>query len=120
MLKLHFITSGKMLINLEGLSIDYQIIDPIYNVKTFITKPNQIVLDSENLKFFTDWGVIALSESRAKDKIIKVFIDCDSWGWYSTAQIMLEKDGQIILNDNFQSGTRGPVGNPVKVRNYNV
>ena len=120
MLKLHFVTSGYMLINLEELSIDYQIIDPIYNVKTFITKPNQIVLDSENLKFFTDWGLVALSESKAKNRIIKVTLDCDKWGWYSSAQIIIERDGHIILNDNFQSGTRGPIGNPAKVRNYKV
>ncbi|MFN8578276.1 MAG: hypothetical protein U0354_15670 [Candidatus Sericytochromatia bacterium] len=120
MLKLHFVTSGYMLIDLEELSIDYQIRDPVYNVKTFATKPNQIILDSENLKFFTDWGVVSLTESKAKNRIIKVTLDCLKWGWYSSAQIVIERDGQIILNDNFQSGTRGPVGNPVKVRNYNV
>lgn len=120
MLKLHFITSGKMDIDLEGLSIDFHVRDPIYNVKTYSADDKTISVNADDMKFFTDWGCVTLKESKAKQKTIKVCIDSEKWGWYATAQIMIEKNGQIIFNDNFQSGTRGPVGDPRRIKTFVV
>lgn len=120
MLKIHFITSGKIDITLEGLDIDFHLRDPIYNVKNYSVNDNKISLNSDDMRFFTDWGCLSLRELNKKEKIIKVCVDSEKWGWYATAQIMIEKDGQIILNDNFQSGVRGPVGDPRKVKSFVV
>lgn len=120
MLKLYFITSGKMEIELEGLSIDYHIRDPVYNVKNYSTDDKKIFVNADDMKFFTDWGCVNLKESNTKQKIVKVCADSEKWGWYATVQIMIEKNGQIIFNDNFQSGTRGPVGDPRKVKTFVV
>jgi hypothetical protein len=71
--------------------------------------------------FFTDWGIIELEPIKgSKEKSINVCIDSEVWAWYGTAQILLVRDGQIIISDNFQSGTRGPVGNPKRYRSYPV
>ena len=122
MLKLHFITTGIMIISLEGLKLGDHLKDPTYNIKSYLTKPDQIILEAKEMKFFTDWGCIVLDQAK-KDKqgrVIEVSIDSETWGWYSTAQIVLERNGQIIFNDNFQSGTRGPIGDPKRFKSYPV
>lgn len=122
MLKLHFITTGIMTISLEGLKLGDHIKDPTYNIKSYLTKPDQIILEAKEMKFFTDWGCIVIDPAK-KDKqgrVIEVSIDSENWGWYATAQIILERNGQIIFNDNFQSGTRGPIGNPKRFKSYPV
>lgn len=121
MLKLHFITSGIMIISLEGIKLGTHLKDPVYNIKSYLTKPDQVLIEAKEMKFFTDWGCILLEPNpKAKDKIINVSIDSDNWGWYATAQVVLEQDGQIIFNDNFQSGTKGPIGNPIRTKSYPV
>ncbi|MGZ5245366.1 MAG: hypothetical protein ACXWD4_15700, partial [Bacteroidia bacterium] len=51
---------------------------------------------------------------------ITVTIDSDTNFWYGTAQIAIFVNGTCILNDNFQSGVKGPVGDPKKVKRYPI
>ena len=67
---------------------------------------------------FTNWGVVELKPDGKNTPIVNANIDSDSWGWYATAQIMIEVDGEIMLNDNFQSGLKGPIGDPEKTKSY--
>ncbi|MBC7474048.1 MAG: hypothetical protein H7263_07120 [Candidatus Sericytochromatia bacterium] len=121
MLKLFFTTSGKMTLEFEGLILGNHDKEPIFNAKSYITAPNKIILEAEDMKKFTDWGCIELLPVKdAKDKVIAITIGSDVWGWYGTAQIALEKDGQVVFNDNFQSGVKGPIGNANRFRTYPV
>ena len=122
MLKLHFITTGIMTVSLEGVKLGDHLKDPEYNIKSYLTKPDQIILEAREMKFFTDWGSIILEPTKkAKPgRVIEVSIDSEKWGWYATAQIVLERNGQVIFNDNFQSGTKGPVGDSKRVKSYSI
>ena len=121
MLNLHFITTGLMVINLEGLKLGTHLKDPLDNVKSYLTKSDEIILETMDIKFFSNWGCIELKPTeKNKQGIIKVSIDSEVWGWQGTAQIILERNGQIIFNDNFQSGTRGPIGDPKRFKSYPV
>ena len=121
MLNLHFITTGLMVINLEGLKLGTHLKDPLDNVKSYLTKSDEIILETMDIKFFSNWGCIELKQTeKNKQGIIKVSIDSEVWGWQGTAQIILERNGQIIFNDNFQSGTRGPIGDPKRFKSYPV
>ena len=121
MLRLRFATSGTMTIKLEGLSITKHIRDPTANVKTYLASTTEITIIAKDMKTYSDFGVIELAVIQsAKVKVINVCIDSDVWAWYGSAQTIIDKDGQILLNDNFQSGVRGPVGNPKRYKSYSV
>ena len=116
----NFITSGSMLVQLEGLMFGNHMKDPVQNVKTYAVSGNEVTLDAANENTFTDWGEIELLEAGPGPRFITVTIDSPNWGWYGTAQFSLYVNGQNILNDNFQSGVRGPVGDPRRVKRYAV
>jgi hypothetical protein len=118
MAQFRFTTSGSMNIRLTGLSFGQHLHDPCQNVKTFIVNPHEITLVATDEKSFTDWGMIELSDEAAGAGRMDVTIDSDAWGWYGTAQFAVIANGQVILNDNFQSGVRGPVGDPSVVKHY--
>jgi hypothetical protein len=121
MFKLHFITNAEMRINIEGMNLGKHVKDPVSNVKSYSTKQDEILVVADDPDYFTDWGCIELvPEERSKKSEVNVSIDTDKWGWAGTAQIMLEKDGQIIFNDNFQSGTKGPLGNPKRTKVFPI
>ena len=118
MIKLHYITNGNMNIELENMTFGKHEKDPVDNVKSFICKNKQISLIEKNMGTFTNWGVVELKPDGKNTPIVNANIDSDSWGWYATAQIMIEVDGEIMLNDNFQSGLKGPIGDPEKTKSY--
>lgn len=109
-----------MTINLEGMQFGRHIKDPVNNVKHFGTKNHQLTLTSTDPNKFTDWGVIELIDLYNYTGLITMFIDSEQWGWYATAHIVLKMNGYIALNDNFQSGVIGPIGNPMKVKKYPI
>jgi hypothetical protein len=114
-------TSGNLTITLVGVSLDRVARAPLLNSKTFLTKPDSIYLEAKDMSQFTDWGIVELKPiPKAKEMRVEVMIDSESWGWYGSAQIALVKDGQVIASENFQSGTKGPVGNPKRYRSYPV
>lgn len=120
MAKLHFITSGDLIIKLEGLSFGKSFKDPSYNVKRYIFNKNQLEIFAQDMKDFTDWGIIELNDLTPYQGFISVSIDSQTLGWFGTAQIALEVKGQIIINDNFQSGVKGLVGDPKKIKKYAI
>ena len=120
MIKLHYITNGDMKIELENMTFGKHEKDPVDNVKSFICKDKEISLVAENMRVFTNWGTIEVIPQEKKIGVIHASIDSDSWGWVATAQIMIEKDSQIMINDNFQSGLKGPVGDPKKTKSYPI
>ncbi len=120
MARLQFITSGSMIIQAEGLSFGKHIRDPKANVKSYSVNPSEIYLNSKDMDKFTDWGVIELNDLNPWEGYLTVIIDSETWGWYGTAQLAIEVNGQIILNDNFQSGVRGPVGDPRRYKKYAI
>ena len=109
-----------MKIELENMFFGRHEKDPVDNVKSFISRNKEISLVAENMGTFTNWGVIEVIPESKKQPIINATIDSDSWGWFATAQIMVEMDGQIIINDNFQSGLKGPVGDPKKTKSFPI
>ena len=120
MIKLYYVTNGDMKIELENMTFGKHEKDPADNVKSFICKNKEISLVAENMGVFTNWGVIELEPEGKKQPILNASIDSDSWGWYATAQIVIEIDGQVIINDNFQSGLKGPVGDPKKIKSFPI
>lgn len=120
MIKLYYVTNGDMKIELENMTFGKHEKEPVDNVKSFICKNKELYLVAENMKAFTNCGVIELKIEGKKEPIINASVTADSWGWFATAQIVLEKDGQVIFNDNFQSGLKGPVGNPTRYKSYPV
>jgi hypothetical protein len=120
-LKLHFITSGSLTVKLSGFYLDRVAKGPAQNLKTFLTGPDNIYLEAKDMGYFTDWGIVELKPvAGEKERSVIVMIDSLVWGWYGTAQIVLFRDGQIIASDNFQSGVKGPVGDPKRYRSYPV
>lgn len=110
-----------MMINLEGLSLGQHQKDPSSNVKSYLTEPSKISLEAEDMGYFTDWGIIELKPEKIFQKrAINISIDSEKWGWYASAGILLQRDGQIIFSENFQSGTKGPIGNPMRFRSYPI
>jgi hypothetical protein len=108
-------------VELSGFLLGQAVKGPVTNVKTFLTGPDNIYLEAYDMGYFTDWGIIELKPvSDSKEQTVKVMIDSQLWGWYGTAQILIVRDGHIITSDNFQSGVRGPVGNPKRYRSYPV
>lgn len=118
--QLNYITSGKMEIFLEGITIGKHFKDPQQNVKHFGTQVSKIELESADQGNFTEWGSIELIDVTPYTGLITVSIDCDKWFFFGSAQFQLIVNGQIILSDNFQSGVRGPLGNPKKVKRYAI
>jgi hypothetical protein len=114
-------TSGNLSITLAGLSLGLVARAPALNSRTFLTKPDSLYLEAKDMDKFTDWGIIELKPvAGAKERSVNVMIDSEVWGWYGSAQIAIVKDGQIISSDNFQSGVKGPVGNPKRYRSYPI
>ena len=120
MAEFQFTTSGHMTIRLEGLAFGRHIKDPRRNVKTFTADPEEIALVANDMGDFTDWGRIELHDRAEGRGTITVTVTSETWGWFGTAQIALIANGQYILNDNFQSGVKGPVGDPSKMKRYSV
>ncbi|UTD16368.1 hypothetical protein HER15_13200 [Tenacibaculum mesophilum] len=118
--QLYFITSGKMTIQLNGMAFGKHLKDPVKNIKHFGTKQHSLELVSNNPNNFTDWGIIELIDLNPSMGQLTVSIDCDDWGWFGTAQIQLKMNNQIVLNDNFQSGVKGPIGNPLRIKRFPI
>jgi len=118
--KILFITNGRLDLTLENASFGKHYKDPSDNVKSFFSTKNEIQLVSDDIGRFTSWGLIELIPDAGKLPIINACVTGDNWGWFATAHLVLEKDGQIIFNDNFQSGLIGPVGNPTTHKSYPV
>lgn len=86
-----------------------------------MTKPDSIYLEAKDMSQFTDWGIVELKPlPKVNERRVVVMIDSQTWGWYGSAEIVLVKDGQVIASENFQSGTRGPIGDPRRYRSYPV
>lgn len=121
MAEFRFTTSGDMTVELQGLSFGRHIRDPMGNVKSFIVHSTQIIINAADQNDFTELGIIELVDLAPNSRgFITVTIDSPNNGWYGTAQVALIVNGQWILNDNFQSGVRGPVGDPKKVKRYAI
>jgi hypothetical protein len=121
MLKLHFVTNGIMAISLDGLAFGKHKKDPEDNLKSYFTNAAEVNVAAKDMDEFTEEGIIELTpDSSKKQGVIKVTIDSEHWGRIGTAQIALEKDGQIVFNDNFQSGIKGPIGDPKRQKSYPV
>ena len=121
MAQFRFTTSGSMYIRLSGLRFGRKIHDPGQNVKTYMINEHEITLVAQDQKDFTDWGMIELIDEAPGTGLMDVTIDSETWGWYGTAQFsVVASNGQLILNDNFQSGVRGPVGDPRAVKHYRI
>ena len=121
MLILRFATSGIMNISLEGLTIVRHIKDPTANVKSYVTNSKGVSLIADNMRSFTDFGTVELIPIKsAKEMSINVSINSEEWGWYGSAQTVFSNNGTLIVNDNFQSGVKGPAGNPIKFNSYPV
>lgn len=118
--QLYYLTTGKMKINLDGMRFGKHLKDPQKNVKFFGTKAETLELESVDPDLFTDHGVIELIDNEPWEGYLMVSIDCEKWGWYATAQIQVVMNGQVILSDNFQSGVKGPVGDPLKKKQYAI
>lgn len=118
--QLNYITSGKMEILLEGMRFGKRFKDPQQNVKHFGTNASKIELESADQGNFTEWGSIELIDLTPWTGKITVSIDCDKWAFFGTAQFQLVINGQIVLSDNFQSGVRGPLGNPKKIKQFAI
>ncbi|MEK7432922.1 MAG: hypothetical protein AABZ74_07310 [Cyanobacteriota bacterium] len=103
MIKLHYITNGDMNIELENMIFGKHEEIPVENVKSFNSKERELSLKSNNINHFTNWGIVELFPEDKKLGIINVSIDSNSWGRIATAQIMIEKNKNIIINNNFQS-----------------
>jgi hypothetical protein len=117
---LQFTTSGNMTIDLDGFSFGKHTVDPTTNVKSYITNENQLLLNAKDMNKFTNWGSIELFDISPDMGYITVSITSDTLLWYGTAQIALWVNGQCILNDNFQSGVKGPLGDPRTTKKYPV
>lgn len=121
MLKLHFITSGILDIQLSNVHLGLVVKAPLSNLASYLTEPFRIYLEAKDMGYFTDWGIIELIPVKNdQPKIIRVMIDSQVWAWFGTADIFLERNGQIVFHENFQSGTKGPLGNPKRYRSYQV
>ncbi len=121
MLKLHFVTNGIMTISLEGIAFGKHKKDPEDNIKSYFTNAVEVNVAAKDMDEFTEEGVIELTpDSSKKQGTINVTIDAESWGRVGTAQIVLEKDNQVVFNDNFQSGIKGPIGDPKRQKSYPV
>ncbi|HNW89990.1 MAG TPA: hypothetical protein PKN48_10025 [Bacteroidales bacterium] len=118
--QLNFITSGKMVISLEGMQFGRQIKDPQKNVKHFGLHQTALELESADQGNFTEWGSIEIIDLKPEVGTITITVDCDKWLFFGTAQFELMINGHIILIDNFQSGIRGPVGDPKKKKQYAI
>lgn len=108
------------MIKTEGMNLGRHLKDPLTNIKSYFTDDTGITLIAENMNKFTDWGIVELVNVSEENALINVSIDSGEWGWFATGQIALEKDGQIIFSDNFQSGLKGPVGNALKSKSYAI
>ncbi len=121
MLKLRFVTNGIMTISLDSLAFGKHKKDPEDNIKSYFTNAVEVNVAAKDMDEFTEEGVIELTpDTRKKQGTINVTIDSESWGRVGTAQIVLEKDGQVVFNDNFQSGIKGPIGDPSRQKSYPV
>jgi hypothetical protein len=121
MAEFRFTTSGDMTITLEGLQFGEHMRDPRSNVKSFIAHPTQIVINAADQKEFTGLGVIQLLDLNPGQRgYMTVSIDSPTMGWYGTAQVAVIVNGQNIINDNFQSGVKGPLGDPRNTKRYAV
>lgn len=118
--QLNYITSGKMEIILDGMKFGRHFKDPQINVKHYETKETKLELDSADHGNFTEWGSIELIDLTPWNGRIIVSIDCDKWAFFGTAQFQLIINGQIVLSDNFQSGVRGPLGDPKQAKQYAI
>ena len=98
MIKLHYITNGDMNLELENMTFGKHEKDPVDNVKSFTCRNKEINLKANNMNHFTNWGVIELIPEKGKQPILNASVSADSWGWYATAQLMVEIDEEIIIN----------------------
>jgi hypothetical protein len=108
-------------IRLSGLRFGNKVHDPGRNLKTYVINEHEITLVAQDQKIFTDSGVIERIDEAPGTGMMDVTIDSEAWGWYGTAQFsVVAGNGRNILNDNFQSGVRGPVGDPCVVKHYRI
>jgi hypothetical protein len=115
-----FTTSGNLHIELQGLEFGAHRKDPKSNVKTYITHPKELTLNAADQSKFTDWGEIELIDRAPGTGHLIATIDSPTLGWYGTAQFAIFVGSSNILNDNFQSGVRGPLGDPSLRKTYRV
>ncbi len=118
--QLNYITSGRMEIFVDGMKFGKHFRDPKINVKHFGTQVSKIELEAADQGNFTEWGSIELIDLEPWTGNLMVTIDCDKWAFFGTAQFQLVINGQIVLSDNFQSGVRGPVGDPKKKKQFAI
>jgi hypothetical protein len=121
MIKLSYVTNGKITIEVEGFTFGFHEIDPSDNVKRYFVESNKLELEVTDMKWFSEWGVIELVPCKdSHRRSIKVTCDATSWGCYATAQMVLERNGQVVFNDNFQSSLKGPIGDSKRTKEYPV
>lgn len=121
MLILQFATSGIMSISLEGLAISKHLKEPVLNIKSYVSNSKEINLAANDMKTFTDFGAVELIPIKSAKQIsINISVNSDQWAWFGSAQTILDRDGHLIINDTFQSGIKGPVGNPIRFNSYPV
>ena len=120
MTQFQFTTSGKMNIKLRGLRFGKILQTPEHNVKSWAFNPQELTLHAQDMDDFTGWGAVELLDVPPVGGKITVSITSDTLGWFGTAQIAIFYNGQCVLNDNFQSGVYGPVGDPEKIKIYPI
>lgn len=118
--RLHLATSGNMTVRLFGVAINKHLHDPAHNVKSYIVEPHEIIFNAADQNDFTDWAVLELVDESPGLGFIEVTVDSPTLGWYGTAQVAVVVNGQVVMNDNFQSGVRGPLGDPRKTKRYKL
>lgn len=118
MIKIHYTTNGRLNIELINASFGKHIKEPTKNLKSYYPNTKNLEIVAEDMNNYTDWGIIEIIPDKEKQPVVNASITSDTWGWYADTQIEIEKDGQTLFNDLFESGLKGPVGNPIKYKSY--
>ena len=114
MIKLSYVTNGKITIEVEGFTFGFHEIDPSDNVKRYFVESNKLELEVTDMKWFSEWGVIELVACKDSHRR-SIKVTCDA-----TTQIVLERNAQVVFNDNFQSSLKGPIGDSKRTKEYPV
>ena len=99
MIKLHYLTNGTLNLELENMTFGKHEKDPSDNVKSFICRNSELLLKADNINLFTDWGTIEIVPTdKTKTPVLNASIDSENWGWIATTQLIIEVNGEIIIN----------------------
>jgi hypothetical protein len=122
MAELHYATSGKMTIKLDGITLGRHIKDPRKNVKDLATHPTKgISMSAVDMNNFTDWGVIELVDQGPGTATMTVSIDSDQIGFFGRASVVIFANGGAkILQQDIASAVHGPVGDAKRTESFHI